>query len=277
VTKEQELLKAVIANPQDDLVRLAYADSVATWDLDRAAFIRRQVEEASRDRAKRDVLARHPGKDPLLREHEHEWTRTIAKYAHEWQFDRGFITEITIDPFLFLEYGEWLLVNAPIRAVQFLGVGDDVFPMNQLVASPLLARLDIIRFLPRNVSDEDLLKLTESSHARGIVEICASRKYVPMSVYEAFGSAPATRGVLSLYLSEEGFPGERFGDTGEVDFHGASIYGWMPMSPEGAALEKKYGYIPWLHPRENACHPFDAAYFVANGTLPVTKPGSRVG
>jgi len=72
------------------------------------------------------------------------------------------------------------------------------------------------------------------------------------------------------------FPGDRYVDTGEVDFHGAPVYGWIGLTPEGRALESEHGYVPWLHRRENSVDAYDAAYFVASGILPVKAPGSPV-
>jgi len=277
MTTEQELHKAVTANAEDDAARLAYADFIAGLDADRATFIRRQVAEAQKDRANRGTYARHPGTDPLLREHEQTWARTIAKYAREWTFDRGFITEIVIDPYLFLEYGEWLLTNEPIRFVKFLAPEDgDPFPMQELSRSPLLARLNGIGFLASTITDTDLLLLVDSPQLAHMVSISASRKHVELSVFEAFAASPVTRKLLSLDLSREAFPGEQFGETGRLDRWDGSVWDWLPMGREGHELERKYGYIPWLHHSENRCHQFDAAYFVAKGELPVRSPGAPV-
>lgn len=46
--------------------------------------------------------------------------------------------------------------------------------------------------------------------------------------------------------------------------------------PEGKALERRYGYNPWLHLRENFVHRFDGAWYVARGMCPVKPVGSRV-
>lgn len=176
MTSEQELMRAVTSDADDDAPRLAYADYIQTWEPERAAFIREQIEEARPDRLNRRAYSRRSGKGSLLRKHEHEWTRTIAKYATEWKFDRGFVTEIAIDPYLFLEYGEWLLVNAPIRAVEFIRPEQGDFPMKEVSSSPLLERLDRISFRQRDIRDSDLRLLAESPHLGQVMEIIADRK-----------------------------------------------------------------------------------------------------
>lgn len=273
---EQELLRAVISNAEDDAARLAYADYIQTWEPDRAAFIREQVAEARPDRINPRALSRRSGKSALLGVHEREWTRTIAKYATEWKFDRGFVTEIAIDPYLFLEYGDWLLINAPIRAVEFIRPEQGEFPMKEVSSSPLLERLDRISFRPRNISDSDLRLFAESPHLEQVVAITAARKRLDLSVYEAFAAARSTRKALSLFLSEDGFPGQSYEPTGDYYLQGNAVWGWMPIKPEGEQLESKYGYIPWLHRGDNDCDVLDAAYYVQKGVLPVRPAGSPV-
>jgi hypothetical protein len=48
------------------------------------------------------------------------------------------------------------------------------------------------------------------------------------------------------------------------------------LTTKGKELEQKYGYIPWLHPKDNSCYHLDAAWFVAQGILPVKQAGSPV-
>ena len=110
---------------------------------DRATSIEAQIEAAaSRRRGRYPVnsLVKHP----LLVKHEQEWGRTFAKYTHSFEFDRGFITAFEMDPFMFLEYGEWLFINAPIRMVRFASPETGAFPTAELAASPLLEHLDVI-------------------------------------------------------------------------------------------------------------------------------------
>lgn len=269
-----DLFAAITADPESDAARLAYARHVAARDSERAAFIEHQVAEASSRRARRGLV--RYGKDPLLLEHEGEWSRTIAKYAQSWDFDRGFIAKITIDPHLFLEYGEWLFVVAPIRSVAFLRADSDPFPMAELANSPLLARLDAIHFPREYLADKDMVELARSPHLGHLLLLTADIPRPDLSMFETFAATPATGKLLRLLVSHDGFPGETFGDTGRDDWWGAPILGWRDMQPEGVALEMRYGYLPWLHGSTNDANEFDAAYFVANGTLPVKEPGSPV-
>jgi uncharacterized protein (TIGR02996 family) len=104
MTRYQELLTAVTSNVDDDAPRLAFAAHIRSSEPDRARFIEDQIARAGARRARRGRV--DAGGHPLLRAHGAEWSRTIAKYARRWTYDRGFVAKITIEPHLFLEYGE---------------------------------------------------------------------------------------------------------------------------------------------------------------------------
>ena len=156
---DAERLAEVVSNPEDDAPRRNYAEYIRPWEPDRAEYIEQEIEEARARRSRRGLS--RSGKPPLLEKHEGEWTRTIAKYARSWKFDRGFITHIAIDPHLFLEYGEWLFINAPIRSVAFLMPEEGPFPMKEIAGSSLLDRLNTIGFLARELGDDDLRAFAE--------------------------------------------------------------------------------------------------------------------
>jgi uncharacterized protein (TIGR02996 family) len=275
MSTEPELHRAVTNDPEDDAARLAYADCIESMDKDRASFIREQIAEARARRAKRTYG--RAGKSQLLVAHEREWARTLLKYAADVQFDRGFVHSISIEPYLFLEYGEWLFLNAPIREVRFTAPDDDdPFPMSELAASPLLERLDAIIFGDPRLGDDLLKVLAASPRLTRLVKLSAATKRVDPSVYELLAAQPLTRKAISLHVSQENFPGQQFGDTGRDDLHGRPIWDWLPVPPTVRELEEKYGYVPWLHGQENAIgDSIDEAYYVAQGILPVRRPGSR--
>jgi uncharacterized protein (TIGR02996 family) len=177
----EDLIAAVSSDPEADPPRLAYAAYIRGSDPNRAALIEAQVEEAKIRRARRKLPP--PNRHPLLLKHEAEWSRTIAKYARSWKFDRGFITSVTLDPHVFLEYGEWLYLNAPIRSVRFLPPDDGPFPMSELAASPLLAHLDAIGFLVPTLTNDDLQEFAGSPHLDHLQWVSADKKHVDLPTY----------------------------------------------------------------------------------------------
>src|SRR5690349_11596149 len=106
--EETALIRAIRETPDDDLPRLALADWLDENGVpERAEFLRAQVE-----------LARLPHDDPrrpaledrehdLLAENEEHWLGDLAAAdgLHEWEFERGFLTEIAATPFCLSEHG----------------------------------------------------------------------------------------------------------------------------------------------------------------------------
>jgi uncharacterized protein (TIGR02996 family) len=274
MTRYDELLAAVTSNPEDDAARLAFAAHIRPSEPDRAQFIDKQVKQAQQRRQARGP--RTNTDDPLLMQHETTWSRTIAKYATRWIFDRGFIASIRIDPYLFLEYGEWLLKNAPIREVEFSKPMEGPFPMAELVESSLLSRLDTIGLHDDSLTQHDLEPLATCRHFDRLAILSSVELKVDHEIYAILAENSQIRKALSVLFSEQGFPGQRYEQTGQDDMQGRAVYAWTDLAPEGRILEARHGYLPWLH-RENLCGSFDAAWYVAQGILPVQPPGSPVG
>src|SRR4051812_4681582 len=94
------LLAAVIAEPDDDTVRLAFADWLAeNGDEARAEFIRVQVRLAQLPAWDREAKLLRFRERLLLIRHGEEWRAQLPKLAGiAWgKFERGFIAEVVAD------------------------------------------------------------------------------------------------------------------------------------------------------------------------------------
>lgn len=276
MTRYEALIQAITANPGDDAPRIAFADHIRASDPERAQFIDRQLESARRRRERRSFSVGDP--DDRERLFESSWSRLIAKYARDWRYDRGFVAKLFIDPYLFLEYGEWLLINFPVTVVNFVHPDEGPFPWQELADSPLLASLEAIviwdRFRDIHLTQADVLKFCVSPHLARLRYLGFPRFDVTPEAYEALASIPAIKKLLVLGLEDPAFPGQRFEETDEQDMQGRYLMRWSPVSEHGRELEAAHGYLPWLH-RANGADAYDVGYFVAKGLLPVRAPGSR--
>lgn len=273
----QELLAAVITAPDEDEPRLEYAEYMQRQDPELARFVELQVAAGRERRRKREPrFGIYPTEDRrLLEKNAARWARTIAKYTARQEFDRGLITEIGIEPYMFLEYGDWLLKNAPIRHVYFGVAHKGAFPYREVFDSPVLEKLDTIALINRNVTDDDVAAIAASPRLGSLLRLDLSDNFLTHSAFEALAASPSARKLLMVgrsQYSRDSFPGSVYQATGEDDNNGDPIWDWTPMPEEGRELERKYGYIPWLHPQENGCDWYDARYYVEKGLLPV-KPG----
>ena len=121
--EETALLRAIRDTPDDDLPRLALADWLDENGVpERAEFLRVQVE-----------LSRLPADDPrrpALEDREHErlaeneahWLGDLAAAdgLHEWEFERGFLTEIAATPSCMSEHGPAVFATNPVRRWQVM-------------------------------------------------------------------------------------------------------------------------------------------------------------
>jgi uncharacterized protein (TIGR02996 family) len=80
-------LRAVMANPDDDLPRLVFADWLdENGQPERAEFIRLQI-----DRHHRGVTALHPREEELVRAHGADWLEHLPAGCDDLSFRRGFV------------------------------------------------------------------------------------------------------------------------------------------------------------------------------------------
>ena len=288
-TAYEQLLRAVTEQPYDDAPRLAFAEHIRSRDPDHAKLIEQQIESACQRRRKQKGLLESK---PQSKENDRSLRALIAaakagrftpgstltKYTRSFEYDRGFIAAITIEPYTFLEYGEWLYANAPITQVGFSRAEEGDFPMAELANSPLLAKLDSLEFDNCALTDQLVLELTQSPYLRRLLSLSLrSNSRIGPASYEALAAAPETRKLLDVSRRGDDageFPGEKIEDSGQIYLSGATIYDWSEMTAQGRALERKYGYIPWLNARANSCSAFDSSWCVAEGLRPAQPAGS---
>jgi len=127
--QEQALLQAVIVNPEDDAVRLAYAAWLEGQGDPRAEFIRVQIELASaamafdaNEAALSEIMHRkalHARQAELLAQHGRAWLGSLP--ALSWSFSRGFVEAVTLQGEeavkQFLAQAETIFRLVPLRTV----------------------------------------------------------------------------------------------------------------------------------------------------------------
>src|SRR5262249_56951990 len=122
-------LNAILARPEDDALRLIYADWLEEhgdeYDVARAEFIRVQVKLSS---LADDDPRRPPLEDrehELLAEHEFRWLGDWPQSVPRWRFERGFLAEIEADTVTLAECGADLFARHPIT--RLIPLPEDVY------------------------------------------------------------------------------------------------------------------------------------------------------
>lgn len=152
MTGHDELLQAVLANPDDDSPRLLYADWQDEFgDAARAEFIRVQIERYRRygdrqpldDREFVGLIAREKA---LFGKHFRSWLKPLQARGEPFQsrdshaiYRRGFIHEVWMRAKTFITRGHKLFARVPCRGLKLIHATSDDFC--QLITMPLIARL----------------------------------------------------------------------------------------------------------------------------------------
>jgi uncharacterized protein (TIGR02996 family) len=119
-------LSEIIANPDDDVSRLVFADWLEDHgDADRAEFIRAQIRLEGMPEWDPDRFDLEERSLDLLSAHWDEWTAGLppAALREKLTFRRGFIGEAVMRPDRFLACGDELVAAAPLLRLTLRGLG----------------------------------------------------------------------------------------------------------------------------------------------------------
>lgn len=148
MSPDNPFLRALLADPDDDTLRLAMADYLDEHDdAPRAEFVRVQVELARgvEGRARRDRLEVRQSK--LLISHEADWVRPLAEVLGcepgewgGWVFRRGFVEYFRLPVDRLVTCGAALAKLTPLRELVIEGALTD-YAAELLIASPYMWRV----------------------------------------------------------------------------------------------------------------------------------------
>src|SRR5262245_54103818 len=116
---EPGFLRAIIESPDDDELRLVFADWLEERDDPRGEFVRIEVEQArpglDKLRQEKNSYRAHE----LLRAHEKTWVAPLRPWAREWRFVRGFVEWVRIEAEVVLGEGRRVFERTPVREARF--------------------------------------------------------------------------------------------------------------------------------------------------------------
>jgi uncharacterized protein (TIGR02996 family) len=121
MTHHDAFLQAILDDPDDDAVRLIYADWLdeqgGADNAARAEFIRVQcalVHELD-DGRRQELTARQ---QELRARYEEVWAAHMRPLVSEWDFHRGFIDEVRVEARTFLDQADDLFRQAPVQRLR---------------------------------------------------------------------------------------------------------------------------------------------------------------
>jgi uncharacterized protein (TIGR02996 family) len=190
MTADDAFLADIIANPDDDVLRLIYADYLDEHGQpDRASFIRVQIGLATLPLTdpRRPVLT--TTERLLLEKHERQWAGPLAERALDWGFHRGFIEFIYCTASTLVKHGDTLFRSVPVRDLQ-LAFGEYV-DVSQL-------------------GDEGLIRLLASPHLSGLQRLGLAHMGIGVDGMRALACWRPLAGLTRLDLSHNLLGDEAF-------------------------------------------------------------------
>jgi uncharacterized protein (TIGR02996 family) len=198
MTDRDALLAAIRADPDDDTARLVYADwAQENGQTERAEFIRAQIEAARAEPFGPQFRKAARRADELLKAHQLAWTRHLHGAFVEWpRFERGFVTQLAVEPIQFVPRAEALFDMEPVQALKlfrFASTGSPT-PFGPVFELPRLRQIRRVELSSRLFSDEEEYRdLFGCRHLAGLREL-------------ALGDNPVPPQLLSALLRGDAFP-----------------------------------------------------------------------
>ena len=141
MTDEQAFLRAAQAQPDDDTLRLVYADWLEEQgEASQAAFVRLQVNRSRLDVFDPDRAALLQQEARLLQKHKRYWNGRIHRELHrrglpglidarrglirKWDYHRGMIARVAVTADGLVEHHEVVSALGPVQALDLLGWSD---------------------------------------------------------------------------------------------------------------------------------------------------------
>jgi uncharacterized protein (TIGR02996 family) len=274
------IFEAILADPEDDALRLEYADAIAASDPARAHYIRWHIAYDHwqiRGRYPAWATLEYRGAPTDAHELEKEWARQVIPFClgqPGWRYHRGFIVGISTTAAMFLTHGSEILRLAPLRIIVMAGEAGEParLPLDALAASPLIDRFDDITLSNGEITIEDLETFARSPY---LDRLCTLRfehqpELLQGRVWEIFASTRSMRKLLEIGCHAVDYPGEWADYT--VDTPDRLTY--YAMTRRGHELEAQHGYIPWLHLENRDYTDTRIGRYVAAGRLPRFPAGS---
>jgi uncharacterized protein (TIGR02996 family) len=199
-TPADVFLKTICDEPDDDAVRLIFADWLQeqgdAHDAARAAFIQTQfmLEGLPPEDERRPELEAYEKK--LLDRYRRSWTDPLASWVEHYEFRRGFVEQVRITAADFLACGEELFRSAPVRSVRLTNINSSIGVLD----SYLLRRIRELNLSSNWLGPLEVRRLTASRHRFQLSSLILDHNNVGVQGTEALASAVCLSGLEGLSL-----------------------------------------------------------------------------
>jgi uncharacterized protein (TIGR02996 family) len=219
MTDGEALRAAIVAEPEDDTLRLIYADWLEENSRpERAAFVRAQVWAAQAEPYSPEALKHNRLADRVSLAQRTEWAKTVSSRVSEWRFSRGFVEHVAIHAASFPRNAASVFAVEPIRSVQvvrfaFGNASPEEVTLRPFFEVPELARVTRLDFRQVHLSEAgDFDPLTECRHLGNLTDLCLRETPVPPGWLGTMLVGPAFPALAGLDLTDVSHLGPRLAD-----------------------------------------------------------------
>lgn len=197
-------LAEVLADPDNDVPRLIYADWLEEQGSARGEFIRLQCELHTIDSRHPQWLDLKYRSEELLKAHGQEWADELQQDVRKCEYQRGFIDTVTVLARTLLKNGESLLTSFPVRWIRLNYMKGTAARWADCTA------LQHVRFLDLSylkIGEDDLLGFLQSPHLKSLQGLKIGGAEQPQS--ERVAQAVCQPGIAANleHLEIEGYDG----------------------------------------------------------------------
>lgn len=175
-TSDGDGLRAtIIAEPDDDIARLVYADWLdENGQPARAAFVRAQVRAAQAEPFSPEALAYEAEAERALEGNRGAWTKALVSRVVRCEFRRGFIEHAQVNVASFPRDAADLFAAEPIRSlhlVRFASHTDETVSLLPFFETPQLERVTHLDLTGLHLSPVELEPLGESRYLDNLTDL----------------------------------------------------------------------------------------------------------
>jgi uncharacterized protein (TIGR02996 family) len=203
MTHEHAFLEAILDDPDDEGLRLIFADWLEEQGQPRGEFIRTQCTLAglpADDRRRRALEARER---QLLARHRDEWLGPLRSLAYLWGFRRGFAEEVTLPAESFLDHGDTFFRSTPVLLARLLNSAGDP-RLEKLAHSPYLGRLTALHLTDNRIGNAGLVTLLDAADLGRLTTLRLGNNELGDTGMQALAECPHLTGLTTLNLQKNG-------------------------------------------------------------------------
>jgi uncharacterized protein (TIGR02996 family) len=210
------LRQAILDQPDDDTLRLVYADWLEeNGQSDRGAFVRAQVWQAQAEPYSPDFRKHAATAGRLLDAHK-EWNQTVRRWVIGGRFVRGFVEHAQVNVASFPRDAADLFAAEPIRSLhltRYVPVAGPSVSLLPFFDTPQLERVTRLDLKGLRLSPVELDPVVESPHLRNLTDLGLSGTPVMPDWLAGLLTGPALPALTGLDLTNLSHLGPRLADS----------------------------------------------------------------